>query len=138
VFAAGGHDREAVGAWQTSLVSESDARVVYDVLADAFLRLIDSERALGILTEARERWPDDDLFLPRLAAAQALTKRLEDALKTLGPHLDRHPDDTGAIMLAARVLFDRWVSFIKQSRVGRRPARRPRCRVSKWTEEEEC
>jgi tetratricopeptide (TPR) repeat protein len=105
-YAAGGNDRDAVGAWQTSLVTESDARIVYDVLADAFIRMVDAERALAILTEARERWPDDDLFMPRLGAAQALTGRRGDAIKTLGPYLDRHPDDTGAIMLAARVLFE--------------------------------
>jgi VWFA-related protein len=105
-YAAGGKDREAVGAWQTSLVTESDARIVYDVLADAFVRLVEGERALAILTEARERWPDDDLFLPRLAAAQALTGHRGEAIKTLGPYSHRHPDDAGAIMLAARVLFE--------------------------------
>ncbi len=105
-YAARGLDRDAVGAWQTSLVTESDARIVYDVLADALLRLIEGVRALEILTEARERWPDDDLFLPRLAAAQALTGRREEAIRTLGPYLDRHPDDTGAIILAARVLYE--------------------------------
>jgi tetratricopeptide (TPR) repeat protein len=105
-YAAGGSDRQAVGAWQTSLVTESDARIVYDVLADAFLRLADGQRALEILTEARDRWPDDDLFLPRLAAAQALAGRRDEAIKTLGPYLDRHPGDTAAIILAARVLFE--------------------------------
>ncbi len=105
-YAAGGKDGEAAGAWQTSLATESDARIVYDVLADAFMRLVDGERALAILTEARERWPDDDLFLPRLAAAQALAGRRDEAIRTLGPYLDRHPDDIGAIILAARVLFE--------------------------------
>jgi predicted Zn-dependent protease len=105
-YAAGGKDRDAAGAWQTSLATESDARIVYDVLADALLRLIEGQRALEILTEARERWPDDDLFLPRLAAAQALTGRRDEAIRTLGPYLDRHPDDIGAIILAARVLFE--------------------------------
>jgi VWFA-related protein len=105
-YAAGGKDGEAVGAWQTSLTTESDARIVYDVLADAFMRRVDGERALAILTEARERWPDDDLFLPRLAASQALTGRREEAIRTLGPYLDRHPDDTGVIILAARVLYE--------------------------------
>ena len=36
-YAAGGHDKEAAGAWQTALVTESEARIVYDVLADALL-----------------------------------------------------------------------------------------------------
>ena len=105
-YAAEGRDRDAVGAWQTSLIGDSDARIVYDLLADALLRLADWRQALSVLEDARQRWPDDDLFLPRLAAAQALSGRRDEAVKTLVPYLDRHPDDAGVIMLAARVLFE--------------------------------
>jgi hypothetical protein len=45
----------------------------YGVLADGLLRLIEGERALEIQTAVPEGCPDDDLFLPRLAAAQAPT-----------------------------------------------------------------
>ena len=34
-YAAGGRDREAAGAWQTSLVTEGDAPFVYTLLGDA-------------------------------------------------------------------------------------------------------
>jgi VWFA-related protein len=105
-YAAGGRDREAVGAWQTSLVSESEARIVFDVLADALLRLGDGEQAESIIREALGRWPDDDRFVPRLAAAEAMRKRRADALGTLDPYLERHPDDAGAWFLAMRVLYD--------------------------------
>ncbi|MFO7695179.1 MAG: VWA domain-containing protein, partial [Vicinamibacterales bacterium] len=67
-YAAGGQDREAAGAWQTSLISESEARIVYDVLADALLRLGEGEQAESIIREALGRWPDDDSFVPRLSA----------------------------------------------------------------------
>jgi VWFA-related protein len=105
-YAAGGRDREAVGAWSTSLVTEADARIVYDVLVDALLRLQDGTRALAILSRARDRWPDDDSFVPRLAAAQALLQRRDQAIEVLVPYIDRHPDDTAVLALAVRLLFD--------------------------------
>jgi len=105
-YAAGGRDREAVGAWQTSLVSESEARIVFDVLADALLRLGDGEQAESIIREALGRWPDDDRFVPRLSAAEALQQRRAEALATLEPYLARHPDDQSAWFLGMRVLYD--------------------------------
>jgi tetratricopeptide (TPR) repeat protein len=105
-YAAGGRDREAAGAWQTSLVSESEARIVFDVLADALLRLGDGEQAESIIREALGRWPDDDRFVPRLAAAEAMQRRRAEALATLEPYLDRHPDDASAWFLGMRILYD--------------------------------
>ena len=58
-YAAGGRDSEAVGAWQIALITETDARIVYEVLVDALLRLGEARQAVEILTEARSRWPDD-------------------------------------------------------------------------------
>jgi len=111
-YAAGGRDREAAGAWQISLVTESDARIIYDVLADALLRLQDGGQALSILNEARERWPDDDAFIPRLAAAQALSQRRDQAVEILVPYIERHPADTAALVLAARLLYDAHASGV--------------------------
>jgi tetratricopeptide (TPR) repeat protein len=73
-YAAGGRDREAVGAWQTALITESDARIIYDVLGDALLRMQDGDEAASILTEARDKWMDDDRFVPRLAASGPAAK----------------------------------------------------------------
>ncbi len=105
-YAAGGRDREAVGAWQTSLVSESEGRIVFDVLGDALLRLRDADQAVAILAEARGRWPDDDSFVPRLAAAYALRRQDDDAIGLLGPYIERHPDTADALLLALRILYD--------------------------------
>ncbi len=105
-YAAGGQDEQAVGAWQTSLISESDARIIFDVLADALLRLQDGEQSASIIQEARERWPDDDLFLPRLAVAQNLAGEPGKALDTLDAYLARHPDDSATLMLVLRILYD--------------------------------
>jgi VWFA-related protein len=105
-YAAGGRDREAAGAWRTSLITESDAMVVYEVLADALLRLQDGAGALAILREATGRWPDADSFLPRLAAAHAIANARDEAFRTLKPYLERHPDAVEPLFLATRLLYD--------------------------------
>jgi len=105
-YAAGGRDREAVGAWQTSLVSETDSRIVYEVLADALLRLNDSAQAEAIVAEARERWPGDEVFLPRLAAAKVLQNQRAEALAVLEPYIERHPAESEPLFLAIRLLYE--------------------------------
>jgi tetratricopeptide (TPR) repeat protein len=105
-YAAGGRDREAVGAWQTSLISEGDSRIIYEVLADAWLRLKDAGRAQAIVAEAQERWPGDDVFAPRLAAAKALLNRRAEAFAALEPYLDRHPGEPEPLFLALRLLYE--------------------------------
>jgi VWFA-related protein len=105
-YAAGGRDSEAAGAWQMALVTEDDARIVYDVLADALLRQGDAARAAEIITEARERWKNDEGFAPRLAVAQAMLARPADALATLGQYLEGHRSDTEAAALAVRMIYE--------------------------------
>ncbi len=105
-YAAGGQDVEAVGAWQTALVTEGGARIVYDVLADALLRLDQAEEAIEIINEAHARWPDDDVLLLRLAVGQAMLQRRADAVATLRPYLESHRADTEATALALRLIYD--------------------------------
>ncbi len=105
-YAAGGKDEEAVGAWQTALVTEGGARIVYDVLADALLRLDDADQAIEIINEAHARWPDDDGLLLRLAVGQAMLQRRADAVATLRPYLESHRTDTEAAALALRLIYD--------------------------------
>jgi VWFA-related protein len=105
-YAAGGRDREAVGAWQTSLVSETGSRMIYEVLADALLRLKDGPQAEAIIAEAQGRWPDDDVFAPRLAAARVILNRRDEALAALMPYIERHPADPEPLFLAIRLLYE--------------------------------
>jgi VWFA-related protein len=105
-FAAGGKDEHAIGAWQTSLVTESDVRIIYEVLSDAQMRMRDAAAAIDILTEARDRWPDDDGTLPRLGAALAAAGRRDEAMKTLGQYIDRHPEAQDVVFLAIRLIYD--------------------------------
>ncbi len=105
-YAAGGRDREAAGAWQTSLVTESHAPFIYTLLGDALLRLRDNDQALDILTEASGLWPDNEQVRMRLGTAQAAAGRLPDAVRTLDPYLTAHPEDHERLLIAMRAIYD--------------------------------
>jgi tetratricopeptide (TPR) repeat protein len=104
-YAAGGKDRDAAGAWQTSLITESNAPFVYTLLGDALLRLRDMDQAIDVLTEARSLWPADDQVTIRLAAALVMASKPGEALKVLDPYLAAHPADTERLFLALRALY---------------------------------
>jgi VWFA-related protein len=104
-YAVGGHDRDAAGAWQTSLLTESDTPVVYRLLGDALLRLGDGEQAREILLEATSTWPDDESLKRLLAAAYVVTGQEKEALAALEPYLARHRDDQRALFLAVGLIY---------------------------------
>ena len=95
-----------MGAWQAALITDSDARIIYDVLGDALLRLQDGDEAAAILSEARGKWSDDDRFVPRLAASEALRRNPKESLSLLDGYLTSHGDDSDALMLALRLLYE--------------------------------
>jgi VWFA-related protein len=105
-YAAGGKDKQAVGAWQTSLVTESDAPFIYTLLADAFLRLRQIDSALGILNEARTLWPDSDQVQLRIGTALALGGQTAEALRILEPYLARNPNDHERHFVVLRALYE--------------------------------
>ena len=105
-YAAAGRDREAAGAWQTALITESNAPFVYTLLGDALLRLRDVEQAIDVLTEARALWPADGEVGMRLATAFIRANKHADALKTLQPHLDAQPANPEWLLLAMRTLYE--------------------------------
>ena len=105
-YAAGGKDREAAGAWQTSLITESNAPFVYTLLGDALLRLRDMDQAIDVLTEARTLWPNDDQVTLRLGTALVLANKPAEAMKVLDPYLTGHPADTDRLYLALRALYE--------------------------------
>ena len=105
-YAAGGKDRDAAGAWQTSLITESTAPFVYTLLGDALLRLRDMDQALDILTEARALWPNDDEVTKRLGTALAMANKPVEALKVLEPYLAAHPTDHERLFLALRAIYE--------------------------------
>jgi VWFA-related protein len=105
-YAAGGRDREAAGAWQTSLITESNAPFVYTLLGDALLRMRDMDQAIDVLTEARTLWPADDQVTLRLGTALVMANKPADAIKVLEPYLAAHPDDHERLFLALRALYE--------------------------------
>ncbi len=105
-YAAGGRDREAAGAWQTSLVTQSDAPFIYTLLGDALIRLRDTGAALDILVEASQLWPDEDQVRMRLGTVQALAGKQSDAVRTLDPYLVRHPEDHERLLVALKAIYE--------------------------------
>jgi VWFA-related protein len=105
-LAAAGRDRDAAGAWQTALITESNAPFVYTLLGDALLRLGNVEQAIDVLMEARTLWPSDHEVGVRLATALVRVNKQADALKVLQPYLEAHPADQEWLFLAMRALYE--------------------------------
>jgi VWFA-related protein len=104
-YAAGGRDEQAVGAWQLSLVTQSDAPFIYTLLGDALLRMGDTKQALEVLNEAEAQWPDNEEVQVRIGAAFAMSGKRADALLKFEPYLEKHPDDHDRHFLALRTLY---------------------------------
>jgi hypothetical protein len=103
-YAAGGRDREAVGAWQTALVTESDSPLVYRLAADGLLRLGDSAEAVALLAEAAARWPGETTLVRRHALAVAAREGPAHAVDALLPALEHAArPDPDLIALAAQL-----------------------------------
>ena len=105
-YAAGGRDRDASAAWQTSLVTEGDAPFVYELLADALLRQRATDRALEILDEAANRWPAEPGLQWRRGAALAMSGKPAEALEVLDAYLAARPDDSERLFLALRLIYE--------------------------------
>jgi tetratricopeptide (TPR) repeat protein len=104
-YAAGGRDHDAAAAWQTSLVGEGTP-LMYALLADALLRLRETESAIQLLEEALGRWPEDSGLQSRLATALAMAGRSDDALEAFDRYLERNPEDTERLFLALRLVYE--------------------------------
>lgn len=105
-YAAGGRDDQAVGAWQLSLVTQSDAAFIFTLLGDALLRLREPAQALEVLNEAAAQWPNDEEVQVRLGAAYAMSGKRADALAKLEPYLAAHPQDHERHLIALRTLYE--------------------------------
>jgi len=104
-FAAGGHDREAAGAWQTALINGSDVSDLYVWLTDALFRMHDLLQARTILQEAVTKWPDDPRFAKPLALTYATFGQGPEAVRMLERHLSADGNDREALMMAVEWLY---------------------------------
>ena len=102
-YAAGGRGREAVGAWQTSLVGDDSSPDVFQLLIDGFLRIGDTDAAIGAIEEASGKWPEDYRFVLRATLALAAQDKPGDALNRLRPWLVQQTGDREALDLALRL-----------------------------------
>jgi VWFA-related protein len=105
-YAAGGKDLEAAGAWQTSLITESEAPFIYTLLGDAFLRLRQFDAALDILREASSLWPASDQVQFRLGTAYAMASKPVEAVRALDPYLAQHEGDQERLLIALRSIYE--------------------------------
>jgi tetratricopeptide (TPR) repeat protein len=114
-YAKGGKIRESIGAWQTALTADEPRPEVYQMIADAYLRLGDADEAAGLLAEAGSRWPDDARFAITSALARAAGGHPDEALDGLKPWLERPTSDPEAIALAVRLALARLVGAKDQA-----------------------
>jgi len=106
--AANGQDREAIGAWQMSLLSEGAAGV-YPVLVDALLRVGETKKALELIEESGAN--QDLLFLGlQLLYRENLTQGLSDADRLRFRTWARQYEDANGPELE---LVRRWLASIE-------------------------
>jgi tetratricopeptide (TPR) repeat protein len=101
-YAAGGKERDAVGAWQTALATETDTPLVFRLASDGLLRLGDADEAAPLLEEAVGLWPDDTALRVRRAAAVASVDP-GAGLDALLPIVERGDADEWTLGFAARL-----------------------------------
>ena len=88
IYAATDDDAQAVGAWQTALVSGDDIPQLYAWLSQALLRTRSLPEAGEILEEAIEKWPSDPRFTGPLASVYATFGRGREAVRLLEQYLE--------------------------------------------------
>ena len=103
-LAANGRDREAMAAWQLVTATDTPSPAASELLADAFLRARQPQKAVEVLTEASARWADEPGIERRLAAAHMMAGQRDEALAALERLLGRRPDDLDALFLASYLL----------------------------------
>jgi tetratricopeptide (TPR) repeat protein len=124
-YAAGGKDLDAIGAWQTALIGESGSLTLYQVLADALLRVREADQAIAIVAEGLASFPEDEGLRLRLGLAHAMAGHPEEALTLLAAWVDAHPDDTRALFATLALLFD---GFSRQAAGGAKAEEQQRLR----------
>jgi hypothetical protein len=102
--AASGRDREALGAWQMSLLSEG-ADSVYPMLVDASLRLGESQKALDLLSEAPGVWTTPQSRLRREALAEAMVGHDTSAVLKIGDLIQQDMTDANLIFVGIQLLY---------------------------------
>jgi tetratricopeptide (TPR) repeat protein len=109
-YAAGGKDKEAAGAWQTSLIKEGDSIDVHLMLVDALLRQGNGSMAFQAIESVRSRWPEHQGLKKRYVTAALLAGRTADGLNALDELIAQRGDDEASLSLALLVLYESFES----------------------------
>jgi len=102
--AANGQDREAIGAWQMSLLSEG-ATGVYPVLVDALLRVGETKKALDFIEESPASWGRPADRMRREAIAFSKSARYDEALPLIVSLVEQEPGNSGLLFLGLQLLY---------------------------------
>jgi tetratricopeptide (TPR) repeat protein len=109
-YAAGGKDKEAAGAWQTSLIKEGDSIDVHLMLVDALLRQGNGSLAFRAIESVQSRWPDHPGLKKRYVTAALLAGRTADGLNAFDELVAQRMDDEPSLSLALLVLYESFES----------------------------
>lgn len=90
-YAAGSKDKEAASAWQMALVRERTSPALQRLAIEAWLRAEQPTPALVLITQARQRWPDDPGFAGLQAQVALAGGRTREGLEIVEA-IDR-PDE---------------------------------------------
>jgi hypothetical protein len=126
--ASAGRDAEAAAVWQDAFGAQTERSFTLELLADALLRAGDGARAADVLTEARLLWPGEPGFTRRLALAEAIGRRHAEAIAALDEYLAARPDDAGAWLLGAWLVYDARLAGRPLGTLDEDLARLARCR----------
>jgi predicted Zn-dependent protease len=105
-YAAGGRDKEAVGAWRNALIKEGDTRALHLLLADALLRQQQGDQALRVVDAARKRWPDDEGLKRRFVLAAISTGHYAEGLQVLDDLVELHAEDEPTLAAGLLALYE--------------------------------
>ena len=102
-------DRDAIDAWRRAREAGTAASLVDPLIAGAYLRQRDFERAADAIA-AREAAPDDAFAVKTFAATRIAVGRWPEAITALDARVARHSDDLEARWLLVRALYAAFVN----------------------------
>ena len=105
-YAGGGKDKEAIAAWRTAMIRESDASALHELLADALLREGRDDLALETINGARARWPDDQALQRKYVTAALRAGDYTNGLTALDQLIEKKADDDSTLTLGLLVLYE--------------------------------
>jgi tetratricopeptide (TPR) repeat protein len=108
--------QEAVKSWERVRAAAPEFEPVYLDLADVYVQLNDSDRAIETLRAAERRWPTDVDVLNALGTVQVRRNTLTDAIETFEKAAKANPKDPLAFFNLARTCELRYFSLRRFSR----------------------